>query len=317
MNINRTLMLGVLAGIFLTGTAFSQQIETNTSATTQGSTTFGYLPDAADLGVFMQSTVAPTCITVSTNVQTCTSDGGTAVGDNDNFVRVDQMPGSFTDSPIPGIVSALPNSACGATASTFNCTPGMTVSLAPSGSIGQTSPDFTGRQLVGNMNTNITVGDGGATAGMPDGFIAFTLNPATSDATIDQFITHSIDLGGGSLMVFNQRDATIGAGNSIPDPIAGPLTLLPFVAATTRDLAILPVTGMVSRLLINQGAADGFGALDIDVQVDFPGFTVPGATLLPLPFPGTYVTPGLNTGINPTFPPPLGFGSEWNGFAFP
>ncbi len=65
-------------------------------------------------------------------------------------------------------------------------------------------------------------------------------------------------------MIFNQRDATIGAGNLIPDPIGGPLTLTPFSAVDTQDVGVvLPLLGLVSRTTLTQGPADGFGSLNL------------------------------------------------------
>jgi len=331
MGIHKLVLPVLLGSVLLSGTAYSQQIQTNTSATTQGSTQFGYLPNGVDLGVFMQTTVAPTCTTVSTNVQLCTSDGGTAVGDNDNFVRVDQMPGSFTDRPIKTI-SSNPNFACGRVASSTNCSDlnvpgnlsGGLIFLTSPGGVGPSGVGVTGpNQLIGNINTNINLGDAGATAGMPDGFIAFMLDPAVaggSSATIDQFIDHSIDLGGGNIMVFQQREATIGAGNLIPDlamsdPANNPLTLLPFLTTFANHTLALPAfdIGLVSRTMINQGAIDGFGALNLDETFNFPASQENGG-LGPGWFPtqGSFVTPGLNTGINA-----VGFGPEFDRFGFP
>jgi len=306
MKIRHLLTVGILSGVLLASTAFAQNINTDTTSTTVGSTQFGTVLTPLDLQTVMQSTVALTC-TGPVDARVCAPTAGQ--GTSTAFVRVDALPGSFTDSPT-GTVSAQPNFACGSTASAAtnlsgNCTLNMEMTGGVS-TVSQTAPAFSGtRQLVGNIDTNIVVGDGGATAGMPDGFMAFTMDPATGAATIDQFITHTIDLGGGSLMVFNQRDATIGAGNLIPDPIGDPLTLVAFTAAS-QQAAVMPANlGLVSRTTLAQGAADGFGGLNLDVQTEWTGA---GGTF---PAAGSFVTPGLNTGLtSATFP-------NFPGFAFP
>ncbi|GEM_PF-5986019 len=308
MKIHRLFTLGILGAVLLAGTAFAQNINTDTTSTTVGSTQFGVVLNELDLQTIMQSSVALTCAG-PVDARTCTPAGN---GTSTAFVRVDALPGSFTDSPT-GAVSSLPNFACGPTASSLNCALNLSVVGAPPGDQAQTAPNFTGRQLVGNIDTSITVGDGGTTVGMPDGFLNFTLNPATGEATIDQFIDHSIDLGGGSMMVFQQRDATTGGApiGTIDDPA---LTLVAFTALDIPSLGLttpIPATGMVSRTILNQGNADGFGGLNLDVSVNFPGQGA-GADF---PLQGTFVTPGLNTGINPAAG--SGFGPEFNGFAFP
>ena len=306
MKIHRLLTVGVLGGALLTGTAFAQNINTDTTSTTVGSTQFGQILSAANLATIMQSSVALTC--TGTASRTCTPAGN---GTNAAFVRVNALPGSFTDSPL-GTVSALPNFACGQATTSLLCGANMSTLGALPGAQAQTAPNFTGRQLIGTINSNITVGDGGATPGMPDGFLAFTLDPVTGATTIDQFINHSIDLGGGSLMVFQQRDATTG-GALIPT-IGAPLTLVAFTALNVPSLGgatPLPALGMVSRTVVNQGNAGGFGGLNLDVTVRFPG----AGAGSDFPLTGTFVTPGLNTGINPLGG--SGFGPEFNGFAFP
>jgi len=322
MKIHHLLAVGILGGGLLVGTAFAQNINTDTTSTTVGSTQFGTVLAPLDLQQVMQSTVALTC-TGPVDARVCTP--GAAQGTSTAFVRADQLPGSFTHSPT-GTLSATPNFACGSLAVNSNdCQLTMTNINEALGDLQQTAPAFgvlgTARQLVGNINSNITIGDGGATAGMPDGFIAFTMDPATSDTTIDQFITHSIDLGG-SLMVFNQRDATIGLGNTIPDPIGGTLTLLPFTSRNTQTLGAVVggtqiPTNLVSRMTLAQGPADGFGGLNLDVSVNWQGELTTIEEITNLPFSGTFVTPGLNTGINPQPIFGVQFPAEFNNFAFP
>ncbi|VAX33618.1 hypothetical protein MNBD_NITROSPIRAE01-2035 [hydrothermal vent metagenome] len=299
MRIHKLVLPIFLGSVLLSGTAYSQQIETNTSATTQGSTQFGFLPNGADLGVFMQTTVAPTCTTVSTNVQSCGSDGGTAVGDNDNFVRVDQMPGSFTDSPIPGDVSTLPNFACGPAVSHVDCLSLLNTIGSGSPNVGgsQTAPrvfggipgtSLDGRDFLGNVGSSIVIGDGGATAGMPDGFISTSITRAAFGAVrvgIDQGIDHTIDLGGGSLMtVSTTTNGSVLSFNAQRDTVPnGSCFAIGTCLTTTLD--------------INQGPADGFGALTLSSSAGFIGSPLSGNPQSP--GAGAFVTPGLNTGIAP------------------
>ncbi len=297
MRIHKLVLPVFLGSVLLSGTAYSQQIQTNTSATTQGSTQFGYLPNGADLGVFMQTTVAPTCTTVSTNVQTCTSDGGTAVGDNDNFVRVDQMPGSFTDSPIPGDVSTLPNFACGPAVGHADCLSLLNTIVSGSPNVGgsQTAPrvfggipntSLAGRDFVGNVGSNIVIGDGGVTAGMPDGFINTGIIRGGFGGLIvslNQSIDQTIDLGGGSLMTVST--SAIGSVSS-------------FTAQrdTVPNVFCCPPP-ILTTLTIDQGPADGFGALALSSSALFLGQPTNGNPQSP--GAGAFVTPGLNTGLAP------------------
>ena len=316
-------IIGILGVLFIPEIVFAQNINTDTTSTTIGSTQFGVVLSESDLQTIMQSSVALTC-SGPTDARICTPAGN---GTSTAFVRVNQLPGSFTDSPTGTVSSfAQPNFACGATNGLSDgciILNGAFDNQDPS----QTAPGGFGgtgaNQLVGDINTNINIGDGGATAGMPDGFLAFTLSPAVSggsSATIDQFIDHSIDLGGGSLMVFQQRDATIGAGNIIPDTAmaGGALTLVAFSTTFPNLSQQVPFAdiGLVSRTRINQGPADGFGALNLDGTFNFPAsINNAGLGLTPgIGFPdvGQFVTPGLNTGINGP-----DFGPEFNGFAFP
>jgi len=313
--LHQLLTIAILGSVLIPGMVFAQNINTDTTSTTVGSTQFGTVLTPVELQRVMQSSVALTC-TGPVDARVCTP--GAAQGTSTAFVRVNQLPGSFTGSPT-GTVSTNPNFACGPTG---GGSPGCIIlngafdfqqpSQTAPGGFGGSGPN----QLVGNINTNINIGDGGATAGMPDGFVAFTMTPFVaggSPATIDQFIDHTIDLGGGSLMVFEQRDATIGAGNLIPDTAlaGGPLALQTFATTFPNLAQQVPNAdiGMVSRTRITQGAADGFGALNLDGTFDFPASIFAG---LDFPGQGTFVTPGLNTGINP-----VGFGPEFNGFAFP
>ncbi len=291
MKIHQLLTAGFLSVFLLAGTAFAQNIQTDTTSTTVGSTQFGILMTPSDLGTVMQSAVDPSC-SGPTDARVCTSLGadGTA-GTFDDFVRIDALPGAHTSSPIAGEVSSQANFACGPTASSNNCV-GLLNNTDGTGGP-QTAPNFSGRQLVGLIDVDISVGDGGATPGMPDGFMRFTLDPASGNATIDQFIDHTVSLGSEN-MLFQNRTATVGLGNPIPDPIGDPLTLVTFVAAA--DNAGVPANvDMVSRTNIQQGNADGFGGMTLDMTVNFP---VGSSAATEFPAVGQFLTPGLNTGID-------------------
>jgi len=312
--------LGILGCFFAGGAVFAQNINTNTSSTSLGSTQFGVVLDPTQMQTVMQSSVPLTCIG-SVDARSC----GPTVGQGTNsaFIRADQLPGSFTDSPIAGEVSATPNFACGSSALNSNdCQLPMFSLLGAIGETQQTAPDVGNallpRDLVGSITSRVTLGDDGITTNMPDGFISFTLESATGATTIDQFMSHTIDLGG-SPMVFNQRDVTIALGTLIPDPIGSDLTavLVPFTSLNVGNLGDVGTVvqvpmDMVSRMTLDQGAADGFGGLTLDNQVNWLGALTTAEQFIDLPFTGKYVTPGLNTGIDP-FPARPGF----EGFAFP
>ncbi len=287
---------GILGVFLLSSSVFAQNISTETTSATIGSTQFGIVLTPENLGTFMQSTVSPSCAG-PIDARICISLGADGLsGTSDDFVCLDSLPGSHTSSPF-GTVSTEPNFACGPTSRSSEC---VTLMQNTNGTGGpQTAPDFTGRRLVGLIESDIVLGDG-ATAGMPDGFMRFTFDPATSDATIDQLIDHRIDFGGGIGMDFQQRSATIGAGNLIPDPIGDPLSLVAFPAPDMVTAADMGDTGMISRMDLAQGTADGFGALTLDVTTHFPA-GIPGK--LAFPGEGMFVTPGLNTGVDSTLIP--------------
>jgi len=327
MKLHRVLLTGFLGVFIMAGSAFAQNISTETSVTTVGSTQFGFEITAGQLETVMQATIGSlTCTARVAGVMTC---NGVTDNTSTAFVRVDGMPGSFTDSPIPGVVWAPgeQNFFCGRTGPT---NPGGNVCRAAmghqddgvnaGGSLDtQTSPAFgagAARDLVGMINVAVNMGSSNE-PGMPNGFMNFTLDPSNGEATIDQFIDHTVSLGDNN-MVFQQRDATVGALGNLPAAIGDPIpTLVGFVAGTTQDInptLIAGDLGMVSRVILDQGAAgigpgNSFGALTIDVTTRFPGDG------LGLSTGGEFVTPGLNTGQDPSAA--SGFGAEWNGFAFP
>ncbi len=305
MRIIRISTLGILGLSLVASTAFAQNISTNTTSTTVGSTQFGFVIGAAELATVMQATTAPTC-TGPSNARVCTMPGadGTA-GTGDDFVRINALPGSHTSNPF-NRVDTLPNFACGPAVNSNSCTMNPPMS-SPAGGGPQTAPNFDGRTLVGTISTDANLG-GAGTAGMPTGFMRFTLNIPTTGAataTIDQLIQHTVELTGAvtpstGSMTFAQRDATIGLNNPIGTPgdattIGAPLTLVPFNPAASSTGLPSATTGMVSRLALNQGNADGFGGLGLDMTVNFP---LVGAVGTAFPAVGQFVTPGLNTGID-------------------
>lgn len=292
MRITRIFTLGIVGLGLVASTAFAQNIQTNTTSTTVGSTQFGFVITPGQLATVMQAATPPTC-TGPVDNSVCTSLGpdGT-LGTSDDFQRINALPGTHTSSPIAGQVSSLSNFACGPTGSSNDCQG----DFDNGGEIEQTAPSFSGRQLVGNLNMDVNLGGEGF-AGMPTGFMKFTLDPSTGAATIDQLIQHTV-----GDMTFQSRDATIGYGNLIPN-IAGPLSLVAFTALDAGDgLPPSPGTGMVSRLLLNQGPnhGGGFGALNLDVTFNFPASSgdPPGLPSNDFPREGDFVTPGLNTGID-------------------
>lgn len=295
MRITRIFTLGIVGLGLVASAAFAQNIQTNTTSTTVGSTQFGFVITPGQLATVMQATTAPTCSGPVDN-RVCTSLGPDgASGTSDDFQRINALPGTHTSSPIAGQVSTLSNFACGPAARSNDCNINFG---GPAGDIPQTAPNFTGRTLVGNLNIDIDLG-GAGTAGMPTGSIKFTLNPSTGAATIDQLIEHTVSLGSNN-MVFTERDRTVGYNN----PIGGPL--VPFTALDTQTGLPTAGTGLVTQLVLNQGnagnnATGSFGGLNLDVTVNFPATaTGSGGGLDGSRFPpeGTFVTPGLNTGID-------------------
>ncbi|VAX33619.1 hypothetical protein MNBD_NITROSPIRAE01-2036 [hydrothermal vent metagenome] len=307
MKLHRILLTGFLGVFLMAGSAFAQNIDTNTSVTTVGSTQFGFEITAGQLETVMQATAGSLGGTNCSRVGGLLECVGTADGTSTAYVRVDGMPGSFTDSPIPGVVWAPgeQNFACGRVVGGAGNTPGggscrSNFSLAATFTNTQTAPEFgngTDRDLVGIISVAVDMGSANE-PGMPNGFMNFTMDPTNGEATIDQFIDHTVSLGDND-MVFTQRD-TSGTFTAGTDSGINPV-------AVNGDLA------MVSRMTLAQGGAgvgagNTFGGLTLDVTTNFPGNgTDPGQ--------GEFVTPGLNTGQDPD--PTSGFGAEWDGFAFP
>jgi len=345
MKIHRLSVLAILGVFLLSSIAFAQNIQTNTTSTTLGSTQFGFEPDQEFIEIIMQLDTAASgnldCDTRTGGVMTCTSTGADAANpDSTDFVRLDGLPGSFTDSARPGVINGMVGTGPGRTGTpdiNFAC--GQQGAINSNGCFGlfqpntaslQTAPnaaaqDPSGRDFIGVLRNSVSFGTGATTA--PNGFSSFVVDStlAANNASIDQFIQSSVSLGGTQNMDFAQRDATLmdPTGNTFA-------TTIPDLATATQGDLDASLTGftsaaavgtmparvnLLSRLTINQdGAADpegNFGGMNLDVQVRFSGDNSAANT----PDSGDFLTPGLNTGINPSAG--SGFGTEWNGQAFP
>ncbi|MBN4050104.1 hypothetical protein JYT17_00620, partial [Nitrospira defluvii] len=125
MKLHRILLTGFLGVFLMAGSAFAQNINTNTSVTTLGSTQFGFEITGTQLETVMQAAVGSLDCGAGrvAGAMTC---NGVGDGTSTAFVRVDGMPGSFTDSPIPGEVWAAgeQNFACGRIIGGAGGTPG-------------------------------------------------------------------------------------------------------------------------------------------------------------------------------------------------
>lgn len=275
MRLDQLFTLGTLGAFLLSGAAFAQNIQTNTTSTTLGSRTFGFDITAAQLQTVMQSANPVTCgARGADGVMTCTSD---------NYVKAIGMPGSFTGNPFK-IVWTRADFGCGLLCSTQG------------GPDPQTAPDFGGpNTLTGVINSTVDLGLGTTPtdAFHSAGHITFTLNPATMNATIDQQVVQAINTAGGLQMTFTETDATPTAGftaSSNPEPFsfAGPVNMTASMQLTqTGD------TGLASAT-----------PFTLDVTVPFPygqswnAFPAPGVSPLTgsnFPPQGAFVTPGLRT----------------------
>ncbi|MBI3804440.1 MAG: hypothetical protein HY282_11835 [Nitrospirae bacterium] len=277
MRINRLLTLGAMGVFLLSGAAFAQNIQTNTTSTTVGSTTFGFAITAPQLATVMQSEIAPTCgARGADGVMTCTLT---------NYIKAVGMPGSFTGNPFK-IVWTRADFGCG-----FLCG-------TEGGPDPQTAPAFAGTTLTGNITSTIDLGLG-TTATDPfhsAGHITFSMNPATMNAHIDQQVIQAINNATGLTMSFTETDAT---------PTAG------FTAS--NDPAILAFAGPVNltaHMLLTQTGEQGAPSatpFTSDVTVAFPygasWNSFPAAGESPLtgsnfPPQGAFTTPGLRTQVD-------------------
>lgn len=278
MRIRQLMTLGTLGVFLLAGAAFGQNIQTNTTSTTLGSTQFGFAITAAQLGTVMQSVTAPTCGARTAGVMDCTLV---------NYVKAVGMPGSFTGNPNK-VVWARADFGCGTACGTFG------------GPDPQTSPDFDGpNTLTGLITSTIDLGLGTATgdAFHSAGHITFNLNPATMAASIDQQIVQEINNAAGLSMVFTETDAA-------PTFTASPIGGLPFEVAATFPGPVNMTAGMTLTQTGDSGIPSAT-PFELNVTVDFPygrawNNQISGFTGSDVPPERAFQTPGLN--ISPTNP---------------
>lgn len=275
MRIRQLMTLGTLGVFLLAGAAFGQNIETNTTSTTLGSTQFGFAITPAQLGTVMQSTTAPTCD--ASRVCTLT-----------NYVKAVGMPGSFTGNPNK-IVWANADFGCG-----FLC--GTNGGADP-----QTAPDFAGpNTLTGVITSNIDLGLGTAPtdAFHSAGHIRFTLNPSSTldNASIDQQIVQNITDATGLTMTFVETDlapsftSLPSSGNpiNVATSFAGPVNMTASMQLTqTGDSGIPTATPFALDVTVPFPYAQTWNAFPAPGDSPFTGSNFPP--------PFAFQTPGLNT----------------------
>jgi hypothetical protein len=263
--------LSTLGVFLLAGAAFAQNIQTNTTSNTVGSTQFGFVITPAQLGTVMQSTTAPTCD--ATRVCTLT-----------NYAKAVGMPGSFTGNPNK-IVWTRADFGCGSLCNTEG------------GPDPQTAPDFAGpNTLTGTITSNIDLGLGTAATDPfhSAGHITFTLDPAASSmaASIDQQIVQAINTSGGLTVSFTETDVT-------PQPFTASANGDPF----SFDGPVNMTAGMELTQTGDSGISSA-APFTLDVTVPFPygqswnTFPAPGTSPFTgsnFPEQGAFQTPGLNT----------------------
>jgi hypothetical protein len=266
MEIKRLWTLGTLVVLLGALPAWAQNIQTNTTSTTLGSTQFGFAITSAQLGTVMQSTTAPTCDAA----RVCTLN---------NYAKAVGMPGSFTGNPNK-IVWADADFGCGAVCGTEG------------GADPQTAPDFPGpNTLTGTINSSIDLGLGTA-SGDPfhaAGHITFILNPpgTTGNTSIDQQVIQEINTAGGLTVSFTETD------------------LAPSFTAGT-DASVFSFSGpvnMITTTTLTQTGEQGPSSpnpFTLDITLPFPygepfNATTAGFTGSLFPFPEAFITPGLNT----------------------
>lgn len=281
MRIKQLMTLGTLGVFLLAGVAFGQNIQTNTTSTTLGSTQFGFAITPAQLGTVMQSVTAPTCGARVAGVMDCTLD---------NYVKAVGMPGSFTGNPNK-IVWADADFGCGLLCGTNG------------GSDPQTAPDFGGvagevNTLTGNINSTIDLGLG-TTATDPfhaAGRIIFTLDPATMTASIDQQVVQNINNAAGLTITFTETDvAPTFTASADPDQFAfdGPVNMTAGMQLTqTGDSGIPTATPFTLNVTVPFPYAQSWNAFPAPGTSPFTGSNFPTER--------AFQTPGLN--ISPTNP---------------
>lgn len=268
MDIKRLWTVGTLVVLMGALPAWAQNIQTNTTSTTLGSTQLGFAITPGQLQTVMQSTTAPTCGARTAGVMDCTLD---------NFAKAVGMPGSFTGNPNK-IIWAEADFGCGLTCGTEG------------GADPQTAPPFPGpNTLTGTINSNIDLGLGTVT-GAPfhaAGHISFTLDPTTQTASIDQLVIQEINAAGGLTVTFTETD------------------LAPTFTAGT-DPSVFSFSGpvnMTTTMVLTQTGEQGPSTstpFALNITLPFPyaepfNLGTTGLTGSSFPLPNTFVTPGLNT----------------------
>ncbi|MDC4204629.1 MAG: hypothetical protein MPW14_07795 [Candidatus Manganitrophus sp.] len=278
MRIKQLMTLGTLGVFLLAGVAFGQNIQTNTTSTTLGSTQFGFAITPAQLGTVMQSTTAPTCGARTAGVMDCTLD---------NYVKAVGNPGSFTGNPF-NVVWATADFGCGAA---------LCGTQVAGGADPQTAPNFGGlpgeaNTLTGTITSTVDLGLGTATgdAFHSEGHITFTLDPSTNAATIDQRVVQEINNAAGLTMHFSEIDRTApGAtftASTNPDHLqgfAGPVNLTAAMTLTqTGDSGIPTATPFTLNVTVPFPYAVAWN----NIQFGLTGSAAPPED--------AFATPGLN-----------------------
>ena len=273
MRIKQLMTLGTMGVFLLAGVAFGQNIQTNTTSTTLGSTQFGFAITPAQLQTVMQSANALTCGARTAGVMDCTLD---------NYVKAVGMPGSFTGNPNK-IVWTRADFGCGLLCGTEG---GPDPQTAPVGFDGPNT-------LSGVITSTIDLGLGTAPTDPfhSAGHITFTLDPATMEASIDQQVVQNINNAAGLTMAFTETDVaptfTASVNSEVLAGFGGPVNMTAGMQLTqTGDSGIPSATPFT-----------------LNVTVPFPygqpwnAFPDPGAS----PFAGSnfpteraFQTPGLN-----------------------
>jgi hypothetical protein len=268
MQIKRLWTLGTLIVLLGTLPAWAQNIQTNTTSTTLGSTQFGFAITPEQLQTVMQSANPLSCGARTAGVMDCTLD---------NFAKATGMPGSFTGNPNK-IVWSEADFGCGTPCATEG------------GADPQTAPDFAGpNTLSGTINSNIDLGLGTAT-GDPfhaAGHITFILNPADQSASIDQLVIQEINTAGGLTVAFTETDLA-------PSFTAG------------MDASVFSFSGpvnMTTGMQLTQTGEQGLSSstpFTLNVTTPFVygepfNAGVAGFTGSAFPIPEEFSTPGLNT----------------------
>ncbi len=268
MCIKRLWTVGTLVVLLGALPVWAQNIQTNTTSTTLGSTQFGFAITPAQLQTVMQSANALTCGARTAGVMDCTLD---------NYVKATGMPGSFTGNPNK-IVWSEADFGCGAPCATEG------------GADPQTAPDFEGpNTLSGIIESTIDLGLGTA-SGDPfhaAGHITFTLNPANQKASIDQQVLQEINTAGGLIVAFMETDLApsfIAGVDSTVFSFAGPVDMTTGMQLTQTGEQGLPSS---TPFTLNVTTPFVYGEPFNAGVAGFKGSA--------FPIPEEFSTPGLNT----------------------